>query len=384
MWSWKQNNASGYRKKETEVLNTGYRMKGTEMGEIADLLRVYEMLEDKTSRDIYRMRLNWMLSKDDSFITEILKKYMPVLAPSMRTVLTDSMDDVPPDKPVILYGAGSRAVELQHLWREKMGGRVIGFCDRDVRKQKEGYMGYPVMAPEALAAYRPVSIVILSCRYEREIRTDLHIAGFCDDEIYSIPAAYQESESQYFDDELIRYEKEGEIFVDAGCFDLGTVRAMKRKCRVKKVYAFEPDPENYLDCMAIKEKLGFVEVELFPYGTWCECAELSFRTSGSGSHIEEGGAGHSTVKVCSIDSVIPEWEKVTYIKMDVEGAELRSLEGAKRTILRNKPKLAVCIYHRPEDMVAIPLYIKSLVPDYRIYVRHYANDATETVLYAVP
>ncbi len=57
--------------------------------------------------------------------------------------------------------------------------------------------------------------------------------------------------------------------------------------------------------------------------------------------------------------------------------------GAHDTILRDKPKLAVSIYHKYEDMVQIPLYIKSLVPDYKLYVRHYSNNACETVLYAV-
>ena len=67
----------------------------------------------------------------------------------------------------------------------------------------------------------------------------------------------------------------------------------------------------------------------------------------------------------------------------IEGAELEALKGAKETIQRDKPKLAVCIYHRPEDMVEIPLYIKQLVPDYKLYIRHHSNTAGETVLYAV-
>ncbi len=69
--------------------------------------------------------------------------------------------------------------------------------------------------------------------------------------------------------------------------------------------------------------------------------------------------------------------------MDVEGVELKSLMGAHDTILRDRPKLAVSIYHKYEDMIQIPLYIKSLVPEYRLYVRHYSNNACETVLYAI-
>ena len=70
--------------------------------------------------------------------------------------------------------------------------------------------------------------------------------------------------------------------------------------------------------------------------------------------------------------------------MDVEGAELESLKGAQKVIQRDKPKLAICIYHKPEDMVEIPLYIKELIPEYKLYIRHHSNYIFETVLYAIP
>ncbi len=68
--------------------------------------------------------------------------------------------------------------------------------------------------------------------------------------------------------------------------------------------------------------------------------------------------------------------------MDVEGAELKSLIGAKNTIIKNKPRLAICVYHKPEDICEIPEYILSLVPEYKFYLRHYSSINWETVLYA--
>jgi len=73
----------------------------------------------------------------------------------------------------------------------------------------------------------------------------------------------------------------------------------------------------------------------------------------------------------------------TYIKMDIEGAELDALIGAEEIIKRCKPKLAVCVYHNPEHFWQIPFYIKRLAPEYRIYLRHHSLDITETVCYAV-
>lgn len=69
----------------------------------------------------------------------------------------------------------------------------------------------------------------------------------------------------------------------------------------------------------------------------------------------------------SIDEAVAGREKVTFIKMDVEGAEIELLKGAKNTILKDKPKLAICIYHKAQDMIDLPVYIKSLVPEYRLY-----------------
>lgn len=71
------------------------------------------------------------------------------------------------------------------------------------------------------------------------------------------------------------------------------------------------------------------------------------------------------------------------IKMDLEGAELHALQGAEQTIRRYRPKLAVSIYHNPEDIWEIPELILKLHPDYRLYLRHYSIAAAETVVYAI-
>ena len=76
-------------------------------------------------------------------------------------------------------------------------------------------------------------------------------------------------------------------------------------------------------------------------------------------------------------------EPVSYMKMDIEGSELRALHGAERQIRENHPKLAVCVYHKNEDILDIWNYLRELVPEYRFYLRHHTVVGTETVLYAV-
>lgn len=74
---------------------------------------------------------------------------------------------------------------------------------------------------------------------------------------------------------------------------------------------------------------------------------------------------------------------VTYIKMDVEGAELKSLMGAKNVIRNYHPRLAISIYHSDEDMIGIIEYVKENYPFYKLYVRHYTYFYADTVLYAI-
>jgi FkbM family methyltransferase len=86
----------------------------------------------------------------------------------------------------------------------------------------------------------------------------------------------------------------------------------------------------------------------------------------------------------SIDSLVAagEIERVDFIKMDIEGAELDALKGGVEALRRFKPKLAISLYHRPEDFVVIPQFLASLGLGYEFYLDHYTIHSEETVLYA--
>ena len=188
------------------------------------------------------------------------------------------------------------------------------------------------------------------------------------------------SETQYFD---VFAPAEGETVLDVGACDGATSLQFLQwgGDKIRRVFAFDFDPVNIERC---REKLRDFrdKVTLVEKGTWDEdkvmYVDSDFIGSGK-SNVSE--SGKIKVQLATIDSMMKD-EPVTFIKMDIEGAELRALKGARNIIIKNHPRLAICIYHKPEDICEIPAYILSLVPEYKFYVRHYSSSPSETVLYA--
>lgn len=336
------------------------------------------MLEDEESRDTFLNRLNCLISNDPQYIRNIVRKYNPTFD---FPTPADLRKFLPKDKKVILYGAGRTGKLSLDWWKDDE--RFIGFCSGSEKDQKSGCLGYPVMSPEELLSRKDLNVVITTTIYYEEIMEILRDGGYPEQQIfYMADFFYRGVSEEYFSPEFITYEDE-EIFIDAGCCDLGTSVSLKTHCgSLKKVYAFEPDNENYQKCLQKKNKLHFGEAEIYPYATWSDQTTLRLDAQGDyGSSICDSG----TVEVSAmpIDLVVNPEDRITFIKMDVEGAELESLKGAKETIQRYKPKLAISAYHKPEDIITLPKYIKELVPEYRLYMRHHSTRLTGTILYAV-
>ena len=70
--------------------------------------------------------------------------------------------------------------------------------------------------------------------------------------------------------------------------------------------------------------------------------------------------------------------------MDIEGSEPKAIDGCKETIRRDSPVLAICLYHRLEDVWEIPRQINRLNKNYNFYLKRYSDDGWELVLYCVP
>jgi len=185
---------------------------------------------------------------------------------------------------------------------------------------------------------------------------------------------------QYFDADIVKL-KNDEIFVDAGAFDGDTALdfAERTNYNYAKMVLLEPDGNNFT--RLIQRTLSLKNIECLNKGTWDTKDSLSFNSGErSGSSITSNG--QSRIEVDSIDNIL-HGDPCTYIKLDVEGAETKSLFGAAKTIRTFKPRLAVCVYHRIEDIFLLPLQIKDIYPHYQIYFRHHSPTEYETVCYAI-
>jgi FkbM family methyltransferase len=109
---------------------------------------------------------------------------------------------------------------------------------------------------------------------------------------------------------------------------------------------------------------------------------VSISGPGPGAQMVKGETG-ATAETLTIDGFVKErsLRTVDFIKMDIEGAELRALKGASETIRTHKPKLAISVYHEWDDLLLIPRLIKSLRSDYRLYLDCTTGFGGETVLY---
>lgn len=185
-------------------------------------------------------------------------------------------------------------------------------------------------------------------------------------------------EVQYFED-FLPLDAEDAVFVDVGGFDGQTTREFVRRVPgYEHVYVFEPDQANFQTCSdALRD---FDRISLLPVGAGRKEEVVRFSQAGSASSIDP--SGDIEIRVRKLDDLVS--RRPTYIKMDIEGAELDAIAGASATIRAHKPVLAICVYHSPSDFWEIPKAVFKIQPDYKVYLRHYTESIYETVMYFVP
>jgi FkbM family methyltransferase len=193
------------------------------------------------------------------------------------------------------------------------------------------------------------------------------------------------SEPIYFPGDIVDVRGD-EVYVDCGAFDGDTILEFLKRCnnQCRRVIAFEPDS---ISLERLRKRVVALpdhvrsRIRIVPAATGCRRGTIRF--SAAGMLHSAVGAGETEVSCVRLDDALA-GDAPTYLKMDIEASELDALQGASGLIGAHAPVLAVCAYHTQDHLWRIPATIRSLNPDYRIFLRPHTRLVEDLVCYAVP
>ncbi len=378
-----------------EILDMGLEV---EEGE-AIIEELYDMLEDEQSKKIleYRLLATYGESRYNYQLMQKLGSYASKSCGDFlrRTQLENVKDlfiksDISKGAPIIFCNTEESTTamfkELQEdkdLWKSIFENSEILFWEKE-RKEETHCCGLPIVTTNLLEErHLNDGYFVMITTDDVPYFTDFLMKQCVNFKRWLLTYRCADENEIYFDKDIIRLTS-NEVFADVGVFDGGSsINFVENtKGAYNKIYLFEPNQEAIAMCKESLSVMSIDNYELFPVGLWDKKEMLSFSGSGASFSLNDGNENELSIPVNSLDNLIGENE-VTFIKMDIEGAEFKALQGAKKSIMKHKPKLAISLYHKPEDLFEIPSYIRSLVPEYKFYLRHYSSNWCDTVLYAV-
>lgn len=165
----------------------------------------------------------------------------------------------------------------------------------------------------------------------------------------------------------------GDVVLDCGA-NVGVYTRVALKAGARTVVAIEPAPEN-VECLRrnLATEIADQRVIVYPKGVWDKDDVLSMNidprnSAGDSFVIQRAGSHQIQLPLTTIDKLVAELrlESVDFVKFDIEGAERRALDGAKNTLARFHPRMAVAVYHLPDDPQVIPGVIQRGWPNYRM------------------
>lgn len=334
-------------------------------------------------------------------------------------------------RPIFIYGMGDGAEKIMRVFRQK-SIPLAGIFASDDFVRGHSFAGYKVRKLSEIeaevedfvivlafaAGYQSLvdKIVEISQRHTLLV-PDVPVAGgglftyeYCLEHAQELETVYQilaDEESRHVYANILNFKISGdirylleittpkadiyrkiihltpnEIYVDLGAYNGDTIAEVLQYTRGKyiRIYAVEPDRKNFKKLCKYLDGMHYVYA--YHAVAWCKDTTVPFATK-AGRQSAVSAVGQQ-MEARSVDSIL-QGRSATVIKMDVEGCEREALWGAAQTIAHFSPKLMVSLYHRNEDIFALPLLIRRLNPDYDLYIRHQLYiPAWETNLYAVP
>jgi len=359
-----------------------------------------------------------------------IEKFIDLTEENILSFLRNFLRCLPKKKNLVIWGASKGGEKVLEIL-QKLNIKPSLFVDSDPQKHGKELAGIKILSPAVLK--RDKHIVIIGSSYKSEIIPylrrkhifflDLHkvsemleINGgieknfsILNDHLYELYETFcllEDEESReiylshlrclkclfllpkknckvssyplYFHPKV--KPQEGDIIVDAGAYIGDTIlNFLQQVPEIEHVYAFEPDKKNFLELKELELKYKD-KITLIHAAVWNTNGILKFQSGlGLGSHISANGT--QKVKAISLDDFFKDKPFPTLIKLDVEGAEEKAIEGAKNIIENCKPKLQVCLYHNPYHLFRLPLFIKEINPSYKFYVGHHHELFWELVLY---
>ncbi len=391
------------------------------------------MTATRTKTDEYIVELDQVLSEPLSRVREREKS-------AFDTLLAGC------DKRLVLFGAGNLGRKVLQCVRS-IGVEPLAFADNSQSKWGSHVDGVPVLAPKDAAARYGASALFLvtiwslghfypdsramlermGCTHVESTASlrwkfaDRLLPDFCQDlphKLYEQAAEVRKAaslwtddcsrreylthvkwralgdlgtlgppvkEESYFLDSMYRIN-DHEVFVDCGAYTGDTAeQVIRRNPAFSRIVAIEADPENFV---RLTKWIGTLEasvatrISALNVAVGAKRGKLRFQ-AGDGEGAKLAADGNVVVECVPIDELAPA-AGPTFIKMDIEGAELEALEGARRSIQTHRPILSICVYHKQNDLWRIPLFIHALVEDYRLFLRPHDVDGWQLVCYAVP
>lgn len=335
---------------------------------------------------------------------------------------------------VVFYGCGAIFASIVETWMRYVGRPIDFCCDSNPEKWGQRYCDVPCISTEQLIAMKSECAIFVTVGKYQDVfdfleeegftsvnliyKYDLVASDYLDEQpaefvaerLVSARTLFSDAQSlkvfdtivrraiggdktidlmssvcdpiQYFDRAVVPLSDD-ECYVDVGAYNGDTIEHFRKLVdgRYERAYGFELDPANFSKLEKTVQGLPDRDkVEIFNLGAWDSTGEVRFSIGKSQSTVGEGDCvGH----VVPLDDVLC-GRRVSFIKMDIEGAELHALRGGQKLIKQAQPKLAICVYHHLSHLWELPLYIRELLPDHQLFLRHYTSLEYETVCYAIP